>query len=87
MSFGFSVGDFIKTVELVGESGVAKTKFRELLYELYALETALLCIKELAPESGQNAEYLALTQAAAQCQHSVGAFWRLEGSTSRLKCS
>ncbi|KAF7191184.1 Multistep phosphorelay regulator 1 [Pseudocercospora fuligena] len=83
MSFGFSVGDFIAALELVGtvvaslrESGGAKSQFRELLQELYTLETALLKVKQLDFEEEQRAEFIALTQAACRCQVTITEFWK-----------
>ncbi|KXS95844.1 hypothetical protein AC578_1195 [Pseudocercospora eumusae] len=83
MSFGFSVGDFVAALELVGtvvaslrESGGAKSQFRELLQELYTLETALLKVKQLDFEEEQRAEFIALTQAACRCQVTINEFWK-----------
>ena len=49
VGFGFSVGDFIAALELVStvidalrQSGEASVEYRELLRQLYGLETALL---------------------------------------------
>jgi len=74
MSFGFSVGDFIAALELVGtviqslrESSGAKSEFRGLVHELYGLETALLRIKHLDLDEEYEADYLSLKQAASQC--------------------
>jgi hypothetical protein len=82
MSFGFSVGDFIAALELVGtvvaslrESGGAKAQFRELTQELFSLETALLRVKQLDFEDSQYGEYVALKQAACQCQLTIDGFW------------
>ena len=82
VGFGFSVGDFINATKLVStvidalrESGEAGEEFRELLHQLYSLETALLCVKRLELDETQHAEYLALQQAAAQCQRTIDAFW------------
>ncbi len=84
MSFGFSVGDFVAALELVGtvihslkESGGAASEFRELVHELYGLETALLRVKQLdlGDGDGDKGDYVALTQAASQCQFTIDGFW------------
>ena len=101
MSFGFSVGDFVAALQLVGtvidairDSGGSRTEYRELINELYGLETALLRVKQLEFEEDQRSEYIALRQAAAQCQTTIDAFCarikkyqkslRAEGSGSTL---
>jgi hypothetical protein len=102
VGFGFSTGDFIAAIELVGividalrESGDASTEYRELLRQLYSLETALLQVKRLELDESQHAEVIALRQAASQCQRTIDDFWqtiqkyqpclRTGGSSSRLK--
>lgn len=82
MSFGFSVGDFIAAVQLVGtviqsvsQVGGAKAEFRELVQQLYSLQTALLKVKQLEFNIEQETDYLALKQAASQCQFTIHAFW------------
>jgi hypothetical protein len=104
MSFGFSAGDFIAALELIGtvinalrESGVSGTQYRELINQLYSLETALLQVKQLELEEEQRSEYIALRQSASQCQRTIDNFWkkiqkyqrhlRTGGSTSKLKDS
>jgi hypothetical protein len=82
VGFGFSVGDFLAALRLVGtvidalreasESGAA---YRELLDELFALETALLHVKRLDLDDGQRTQKIALRQAAAQCQRTIDKFW------------
>lgn len=74
VSFGFSVGDFLAALRLVGtvidalrESSHASSSFRSLINKLYALETALLHVKLLDLELGHNSEKVALQQAALQC--------------------
>jgi hypothetical protein len=83
MSFGFSVGDFISALELVGaiiaslrEVGGAKAQFRELTRELFGLETALLRAKLLEFNEDLHEDYIALTQAACQCQVTIDDFWK-----------
>lgn len=83
VGFGFSVGDFIAAIELVGtvidalrSSGSAATDYRALVSQLLSLETALLQVKRLEFEEGHYAEVIALRQAAAQCQRTIDAFWK-----------
>jgi hypothetical protein len=83
MSFGFSAGDFIAALTLVGtviqalrESGGAGCEYRELVNELNALETALLRVKQLDFEEEQRSEYISLRQAAANCQQTIDGFWK-----------
>ena len=102
MSFGFSVGDFISALELVGtvvnalrESGGCGAEYVELVKQLYSLETALPQVKQLELGEEQRSEYIALRQAASQCQQTIDNFWtkikryqkhlRAGGSTFRLK--
>ena len=82
VGFGFSVGDFIAALNLVGtiidalrEAGGAGAEYRELIRQLYTLETALLRIKRLDLEEVQNVERIALQQAASQCQRTIDNFW------------
>jgi hypothetical protein len=82
VGFGFSVGDFITALELVGtvidalrDSGSASAEYRELLRVLYGLETALIQVKRLEVDESQRAELIALQQAAAQCQRTIDDFW------------
>ncbi|KAK3385732.1 hypothetical protein B0H63DRAFT_449745 [Podospora didyma] len=65
VGFGFSVGDFLAALQLVGvvidalrESSDSKAKFHELLSELYALETALLRVKRIDLDESQHSEKL-----------------------------
>ena len=81
IGFGFSVGDFLAALELVGtvidalrESGQASSEYRELLRQLHSLETALLHVKRLELPESQRAELVALRQAAVQCQQTIDAF-------------
>lgn len=83
VGFGFSVGDFIAVLKLVGtvidalrESSDATTSFRSLIAELYALETALLRVKRLDPDDGQTVNIVALRSAATQCQKSIDDFYQ-----------
>ena len=101
VAFGFSAGDFIAAIELVGtvidalrSSGNASIEYRELVRQLLSLETALIQVKRLEFEETQYAEVIALRQAAAQCRRTIDAFWKKaekyqaslgSGSSSGLK--
>jgi len=82
VGFGFSVGDFLAALSLVGdvidalrESSHASSSFHSLINELYALESALLRVKRLDFE-GHNIEKVALGQAASQCQKTIDAYYK-----------
>jgi len=82
VGFGFSAGDFIAALQLVGtvldalrESGDSSTQYRALISQLHTLETALLRVKRLELDDEQHAEVVALRQAASQCQRTIDAFW------------
>ena len=82
VGFGFSIGDFLATINLVGtvinalrESSHSTAAFRELLNELYILEKTLINVKHIELDESQHFEKIALYQAAAQCQRSIDAFW------------
>ncbi|KAF8853763.1 hypothetical protein BDZ45DRAFT_598034 [Acephala macrosclerotiorum] len=82
VGFGFSVGDFIAAIELVGTvvdalrtSGQAGSDYRELVGQLLSLEAALIQVKDIEFEESQYAEVIALRQAAAQCRRTIDAFW------------
>lgn len=82
VGFGFSVGDFIAVLKLVGtvidalrESSSASTSFRSLIAELYALETALLRVNRLDLDDAQTVDIIALRSAATQCQKSIDGFY------------
>ncbi|MCJ1392155.1 hypothetical protein MMC18_005022 [Xylographa bjoerkii] len=83
VGFGFSAGDFIAALNLVGtvidalrEAGGAGAEYRELIRQLHTLETALIRVKRLDLEVVQNAERIALQQAASQCQRTINDFWQ-----------
>ncbi|KAF1962785.1 hypothetical protein CC80DRAFT_512106 [Byssothecium circinans] len=83
IGFGFSVGDFLAALKLVGtvidalrESSNSGSAYRELLNELYSLETALLRVKRIDLDESQHIDKLALRQAAAQCQRTIDSFWK-----------
>jgi len=83
VGFGFSAGDFIAGLELVAtiidalrESGDSSRRYRELISELYSLETALLQVKRLELHESQSAEKIALHFAASQCQGTISDFWQ-----------
>ena len=81
VGFGFSAGDFIAAIELVGTvidalrtSSNASLEYRELISQLLSLETALIQVKGLEFEESQYAEVIALRQAAAQCRRTIDGF-------------
>ncbi|KAL8816967.1 MAG: hypothetical protein Q9223_004116 [Gallowayella weberi] len=83
VGFGFSVGDFIGAVKLVGTvidalsaSSKSSAELQELLRQLRSLETALREIENLRVDDTLHAEVLALKQSAAQCQNPITAFLR-----------
>ncbi|GAM41354.1 hypothetical protein TCE0_042f14416 [Talaromyces pinophilus] len=87
-TFGFSVGDFLAALQLVGTiidglraSGHSGIRFRSLLSELYTLEDALIRVKRLDivdddDDESQASERIALQQAAALCQRSMYDFYK-----------
>jgi hypothetical protein len=69
VGFGFSAGDFIAAIELVGtvvdalrSNGSAGAEYRELVSQLLSLESALIQVKKLEFEESQYAEVIALRQ-------------------------
>jgi hypothetical protein len=82
VGFGFSIGDFIAALQLVGtvidalrDSGDSSAEYRSLIGQLYTLESALLRVKRLELDGSQHAEVITLRQAAAQCQRTIDVFW------------
>jgi hypothetical protein len=82
VGFGFSVGDFLAVLRLIGavidalrESSYASSSFRSLINELYALESALLHVKRLDLDDSHHVEMVALRQAASQCQRTIDSFY------------
>ncbi|KAF2100312.1 hypothetical protein NA57DRAFT_73922 [Rhizodiscina lignyota] len=81
VGFGFSTGDFLAALKLVGtvidalrESSSSGKTYRDLVNELHQLESALLRVKRLEFDGSQNVEKVALRQAAAQCQTTIDEF-------------
>jgi hypothetical protein len=81
VGFGFSAGDFIAAIELVGTvvgalspSSTASLEYQELISQLLSLKTALIQVKRLEFEESQYAEVIALRQAAAQCHRTIDGF-------------
>lgn len=69
IGFGFSAGDFIAAINLVStvidalrESGDSSSEYRELISQLYTLETALLRVKRLDLDNSLYVEIIALQQ-------------------------
>ena len=82
VGFGFSVGDFLAALKLVGtvidavrEASASSTACRELLHQLLTLEAALQRVNHLDLNDAQRTEKIALRQAAAQCQRTIDEFW------------
>ncbi len=82
VGFGFSAGDFIAALNLVGtvidalrDSGDASLEYRELVRELYTLEQALFRVKRIELDESQVSEQIALQQAASQCHRTIDEFW------------
>jgi hypothetical protein len=82
VGFGFSVGDFLAVLRLIGavidalrESSYASSSFRSLINELYALESALLHVKRLDLDDSHHVKIVALQQAASQCQRTIDSFY------------
>ena len=83
VAFGFSAGDFIAALNLVGtvidalrDSGDASLEYRELIRELYTLEQGLFRVKRIELDESQTTERIALQQAASQCHRTIDDFWR-----------
>ncbi|KFY19074.1 hypothetical protein V491_04603 [Pseudogymnoascus sp. VKM F-3775] len=92
-SFGFSTGDFIAAIKLVAtviealrESRGAGSEYREIVRQLYSLETALIRVKRLEVDPAQNAELIALRQAAAQYQLTIDNSWKKVQKSSASLC-
>ena len=82
IGFGFSVGDFLAALRLVGtiidvlrESSGASSSFRSLINELYTLESVLLRVKRLDVDIS-HVEKVALQQVASQCQRTFDTFYK-----------
>ncbi|KAH7088813.1 hypothetical protein FB567DRAFT_547668 [Paraphoma chrysanthemicola] len=82
VGFGFSVGDFLATLNLVAtiigalrSASHSASIFRDLLNELLNLERALIQVKHIDLDDSQRFEEIALYQAATQCQRSIDGFW------------
>lgn len=76
-------GVFQAALRLVGTvidalrgSSNASSDYRDLINKLLHLETALIQIKHVELDASQNAEKVALRQAAAQCQRTIEEFWK-----------
>jgi hypothetical protein len=82
VGFGFSIGGFIATLQLVTtvidalqDSGKSSSANRELMSELRTLDFALRQVSHVELDSSQTAHQIALQQAAAQCQRTILGFW------------
>lgn len=83
VGFGFSAGDFIATLDLVGtvinalqRSFRFDAAYRELIHQLYTLEDALRRVERLDLGEEQRTQKIALQQAATQCQWTIDDFWK-----------
>lgn len=81
VGFGFSVGDFIAAINLVGTvidalsaSSKSSSELQELLRQLHSLEAALNRVRRLEFSDQQHAQLPALRQSAAQCQLTISTF-------------
>ena len=77
-AFGFSVGDFLAAIGLVkdlaqalSDTNGAKTKYQELIRQLYTIERALIAVKTLDPS---HPEYDAVQHAVGECQLCIANF-------------
>lgn len=91
VGFGFSADDFISALNLVGtvisalrDAGGAGSEYRELISELYTLESALIRVKNVELEDSQAAERAGLRQAASQCQRTMDASGRKHRNTCSI---
>jgi len=82
VGFGFSVGDFLAAIDLVGtvidalrSSSEAGSEYRELINQLLSLETTLLQVQKLEFEESQYQEVIALKETAARCRQTINGFW------------
>ena len=78
--FGFSVGDFIAGIKLIGSlvdalngSFGAKAEYQALISELYCLERAMVAIKELELQES-SPEFAATQQAVRGCRECIDKF-------------
>ena len=81
--FGFSVGDFIAAIRVVGtvvevlrDAGAARREFAELAQLLATLEVSLRSVTEIGSDGSYEAYGPLLQRAATQCQSSVEDFWQ-----------
>ncbi|KAL9578027.1 MAG: hypothetical protein Q9212_005990 [Teloschistes hypoglaucus] len=81
VGFGFSVGDFIAAINLVGTvidalsaSSKSSSELQELLRQLKSLQIVLNQVKSLEFDDRFQAELLALSDSAAHCQEAILAF-------------
>ena len=82
VGFGFSVGDFLAALALVGtvidalrEAGDASKQFNGLIRELTTLQITLEAVKRLELRDTQIVERCALLQAVSNCQLVIHEFW------------
>lgn len=90
VGFGFSVGDFIRAVRLVGTvtdalsaSSKSTAELQELLRQLHSLQTALREIENLNLDESLHNELFALKESAAQSRLTITQFLRTTESYQR----
>ena len=76
--FGFSVGDFIAALQLVGtiidalhKTGNAQSEYQDLIDGRLTLENTLSRLKQFKFEESLSAERIALEEAASLCQNTI----------------
>ena len=81
--FGFSVGDFIAAIRLVGtvtdalrNAQRAGREFADIVQLLSTLEVCLINVKEIVLENPGDPHGALLHRAVAQCQRTIHAFWK-----------
>ncbi|CAG8958963.1 hypothetical protein HYFRA_00012119 [Hymenoscyphus fraxineus] len=82
VGFGFSAGDFIAGIGLIGtiinclkDASNPSLEYQELIRQLYSLQSALIQVKNIKFDGPQHAEAVALWQAASHCHQAVDEFW------------
>ena len=80
--FGFSVGDFVAAIKLVGtvldalrNARRASREFAEIVQLLSTLEVCLIKVKEVGLEDSENPRDALLCRAGTQCRLTIQAFW------------
>lgn len=81
MSFGWSVGDVVATIQLVvkitnalQDSTGSSSQYRGIINELNSLNSALVKVKDIRLEGPQQHQQIALFGAALQCRQTIDGF-------------